>query len=34
MGLKETGCENVGWIHLPQDRDCALVTTVMNRQDL
>jgi hypothetical protein len=32
MYLRETGLEDVDWIHLPQDRDrlWALVNTVMN----
>jgi len=31
MDLRETGRENVGWIHLAQDRDQwqAIVNTVM-----
>jgi hypothetical protein len=32
MGLRETGCESVGWILLAQNRDQwqALVDTIMN----
>jgi hypothetical protein len=32
MDLRETGCENVDWIHLTLDRDSswALMNTVMN----
>jgi hypothetical protein len=32
MNLKETGCEDVNWIHLAQDRDqwWAVVNTAMN----
>jgi hypothetical protein len=34
MGLKETGCEDVEWIHLAQDRVVChvLVNVVMNLQ--
>jgi len=32
MGLEETGCEGVDWIHMTHDRDRwrAVVNTVMN----
>jgi len=32
MDLRQIGCEDVDWIHLPQDRDHwrAVVNTVMN----
>jgi hypothetical protein len=34
MNLKETGCENMGWIHLAWDRDPQKipVNTAMNFQ--
>jgi len=34
VGVRETGCEGVDWIHLAQDRGHwrALVDTVMNLQ--